>query len=260
MIKNILIMLQYSELLKTLVLRQIKVKYKRFLLGYLWIWIEPLATMFVLMFVVGTLLRAGTENFAFFLLCGLIPWTFFNASVSASTSSLTGNAGLIKKVYFPREILPLSIVLFHYFNFLLSLLLLIPLSFLLEINLTSNIFLLPIPMLTLFFLAYGLALAFSCITVYSREADYAASYMLKILFFLTPIFYSIENKISGAFFSTYMIFNPLAVIIMTFRGALMGHEMPEIKYIVISFLISFFVFIAGILIFKKIENEAVKRI
>src|SRR5512135_120231 len=94
--------LHYRELIKTLVLRQIKVRYETLALGYLWTIIEPLVTMFVLAFVIGTLLKARTENFSAYLLSGLIPWMFFNTSVSKSTMSLIGNAGLIKKIYFPR--------------------------------------------------------------------------------------------------------------------------------------------------------------
>lgn len=260
MIEHILNIFKFSELLKTLVLRQIKIKYKRFLLGYLWIWIEPLATMLVLMLVVGKFLRAGTENFPFFLLCGLLPWTFFNTSLSASTASMINNAGLIKKVYFPREILPLSMTLFNYFNFLLSFVMLIPLSFFLKIEITSNIFILPLPMISLFFLSYGLGLIFSSVNIYYRDIEYAVSYMLKVLFFLTPIFYTIENKISGDIFAAYMILNPLAVIIMTFRSALMGYNMPDAEYIITSLITSLVVFAIGLIIFKKTEDEFVKRI
>lgn len=260
MLKKLINIFHYRELIKTLVIRQIKVRYKKMLLGYLWTWLEPLATMFVLLFVVGILLRVRTEDFSIYLLTGLIPWTFFSNSLSNSPAALIGNAGLIKKVYFPREILPLSAILFNFFNLLLSLLLLIPIILLLKININYNVFLLPLFMLNLFMLTYGLALLFSCVNVYYRETEYFVRYMLQILFFLIPLFYSIERLLSPEYLNIYLILNPLAVIIMSLRGSLMGLPLPENVYILLSFIFSSLIFITGYLIFKKTENEVVKRI
>jgi ABC-2 type transport system permease protein len=260
MLKEILKIFHYKELVKTLVLRQIKVKYKKFLLGYLWTIIEPLTTMFVLMFVIGMILKARTENFSVYLLSGLIPWIFFNSSLSNSTMSLIGNASLIKKIYFPREILTLTTVLFHYINFLLSLLLFIPFILILKIEITYTILFLPVPMIILFLFSYGLALIFSCINVYYRDTDNVVKYMLRILFFLTPIFYSVEGRIPHELYTVYLTLNPLAVIIMLFRSALMGSALPDTQYIFITSLVSIALFFIGYWIFKRNENEVVKRI
>jgi ABC-type polysaccharide/polyol phosphate export permease len=253
-------LVHYRELIRTLVLRQIKIRYRVLALGYLWTIIEPLVTMFVLSFVIGTLLKARTENFSAYLLSGLIPWMFFSGSVSKSTMSLIGNAGLIKKVYFPREILVFSTVIVHFVNFLLSFIAFVPLMILLKITPTSHLFFLPVSMLVLFILSLGLALILACVNVYYRETETLVRFVLQTTFFLTPIFYSIENRIPEHFHTLYLTLNPLAVIIMSFRSALLGGAFPAPKYILITSVVSGMVFFIGYWLFKKEENEAVKRI
>jgi ABC-2 type transport system permease protein len=260
MLTELRAVLHYRELIETLVLRQIKIRYKTLALGYLWAVIEPLVTMFVLSFVIGTLLKARTENFSAYLLSGLIPWMFFNGSLSKSTTALIGNAGLIKKVYFPREILVLSTVIINFVNLLLSFIGFIPLMIALKISLSSHIFFLPVAMLCLFFLSLGFALILACSNVYYRETDTLVRFILRMAFFLTPIFYSVENRIPENFLTLYLTLNPLAVIIMSFRSALLGSAFPAPRYLLVSFLASFLVFYIGYWIFKRNEDAAVKRI
>lgn len=253
-------MLKYKELIRTLVLRQIKVRYKTLALGYLWTVLEPLVTMFVLSFVIGTLLKSRTENFSAYLLSGLIPWMFFNASLSRSTAALISNSGLIKKVYFPREILVVSMVVINFFNLLLSFVGYIPLMFILSIPLTPQILSLPLAMLCLFLLSLGFALTLACSNVYFRETETLVRFVLRMAFFLTPIFYTVEHRVPERFLSLYLTLNPLAVIIMSFRSALMGSAFPAPQYLLTASLTSFMVFYLGYWIFKKNENAVVKRI
>lgn len=253
-------LLKYRELIKALILRQIKIRYETRAWGYAWTVIEPLLTMFVLSFVIGTLLKARTENFSAYLLSGLIPWMFFNGTVSRSTGSLIGNAGLIKRVYFPREVLVLSMAIVNFITFLLSFIAFIPVMMLLRIHLTAHIFFLPVSMLMLLSLSLGFSLVLACTNVYYRETETWVRFVLQIAFFMTPIFYAMENRIPERFYALYLTLNPLAVIIMSFRGALMGTAFPSPKYIVISAAVSGIVFFFGYWVFKKQENEAVKRI
>lgn len=252
---------RFRHIVKTFVVRQIKIRYRKFWLGYFWTVLEPLATMAALFFVVGGLLRARTENFSLYLISGLVPWSFFNNAVSSSTNTLISNAGIVKKIYFPREVLPLSSVLFQYFNFLLSLLVLLPFLAAFRMPLKpALLFLLPYSLLMMLILAAGFALICSSAAVFSRDVDYLVKFALRLLFFLTPLFYSIEERLSGDLAGIYFIVNPLAVIIMAFRSALMGISAPAPAYLGTAAATSLLLLFAGYRLFKRNENEVVKRL
>ena len=150
MFRDFLEIFRYKELLKNLVGRDLKVRYKNSVLGFAWTWLDPLMTMFIFIVVFQYILAIKTKNFPVFLLTGLIPWTFFSNSVIGSVNSITGNSGFIRRVYYPREIFPLTLMLANIVNMMLSLLVLIPVIFAFSIPLTINILLLPIPAVMLF--------------------------------------------------------------------------------------------------------------
>ena len=121
MIKNFRILFSYRELLFNLTKKELKVKYRGSALGFLWSLLNPILTMLVYSFVFSIVLRAGIQEFAIFLICVLLPFNFLSNSVNYGTGSIVGNSNLVNKIYFPREIIPLSIVLANLFNFLLEL-------------------------------------------------------------------------------------------------------------------------------------------
>src|SRR3990172_1064812 len=137
--------IHYFELIYNLAKKDLKVRYKSATLGFLWTILNPLLMMVALTVVFSMFLRIKTEfPYSIFVLTGLIPWTFFNLSLSSCTNSITDNCNLIKKVYFPREIIPLSIVLANLVNYLLSLLILLFLLLFFRIKLTYLVLLVPI--------------------------------------------------------------------------------------------------------------------
>jgi lipopolysaccharide transport system permease protein len=109
MLRSILEIFRYSELIKTLVAKDLRVRYTNSVLGYAWTWLDPIMSMFTFILVFDIMLSIKVEHFPIFLLSGLIPWTFFSSSVISSVGSILNNAGLIKRVYYPREIFPLTI-------------------------------------------------------------------------------------------------------------------------------------------------------
>jgi ABC-2 type transport system permease protein len=260
MLRDLQDIFRYNELIKILVERDLKARYKNSILGYAWTWLDPLMTMFIFILVFDILLKIKVEHFPVYLLSGLIPWTFFSSSVSGSVNSITGNTGLIKRVYYPREIFPLTLALSNGINMVLSLLVLIPVILAFGLSVTSNILLLPIPILFLFFLAFGLSLVFSCLNVFFRDISYIAPFIIRLWFYLTPIFYVIEGRIPARYHDIYMMLNPLAVILSIFRASLMGYSPPAIKHIVVGFLTCIVTFFVGYSIFKKNEDLMVKRI
>ena len=260
MIQNLLTLFRYSELIKTLVSRDLQVRYKKSILGYAWTWLDPLMTMFVFILVFDIILSIKVEHFPVYLLTGLIPWIFFSNSIGGSLNSISGNAPLIKRVYYPREIFPITITLGSLVNMFLSLLVLIPIILIYRIEINFNVLFLPISIIFLFFITLGVTLFFSCLNVFFRDISYVVPFIIRLWFYLTPIFYVIEGRIPEHYLNIYMILNPLAVILSLFRASLMGYSFPAIQYVCASFLISILVFLVGYTFFKKNEDLMVKRI
>lgn len=260
MLKSLLDLFRYKELINTLVSRNLKTRYRHSILGYAWTWLDPLMMMLVFILVFDVLLKSGVENFPLFLLCGLIPWTFFSNTVSNAVGSITGNAGLIKRVYYPREIFPLTLTLTHGVNMLLSCLVLVPVILFFGVTFTTKIFLFPLTAIFLFFFSFGLALVFSLMNVFMRDMSHIVPLIIRVWFFSTPIFYSVEKRVPDRILDIYMAINPMAVMLTLFRAAFMNYNVPKLQHIVIAFSASILIFLMGYIFFKKNEDLMVKRI
>jgi lipopolysaccharide transport system permease protein len=260
MLKNIIEIFRYSELIKTLVAKDLRVRYTNSVLGYAWTWLDPIMSMFTFILVFDIILSIEVEHFPVFLLSGLIPWTFFSNSVISSVPSILTNSGLIKRVYYPREIFPLTIILSDGINMLFSIFFLIPIVLAFGLPITRNILLLPIPTLCLFFLTFGISLMVSSINVFLRDMSYITPFVVRLLFFVTPIFYTIDGRIPDKYMNIYILFNPMAVIISLYRTSVMNYPLPTLQHMVTAFSTCFLVFVTGYGFFKKIEDSMVKRI
>jgi len=157
-LKNLLELFKYKELIKVLVGRNLKARYRDSILGYAWTWLDPLMMMFIFILIFDVLFKSGVKNFPLFLLCGLIPWTFFNNTLSTTVSSITDNAGLIKRVYYPREIFPLTLTLTHGVTMLLGFMVMIPVILAFGVSITAKILWFPVITMFLFLFAFGLGL------------------------------------------------------------------------------------------------------
>ena len=263
MLRQLFDLLRYSELIKALVSRDLKVRYKNSILGYVWTWLDPLMTMLVFILVFDVILQMKVENFPVYLLAGLIPWTFFSNAIGGSVSAITGNAALIKRVYYPREIFPLTTLLSEGVNTALSLLVLIPVILFFGIPITVQVLLLPVALLLLFLFTYGICLLCSTMNVFFRDMRYIIPFTLRLWFFMTPIFWTLDRfkgEDSGPLLDIYMTLNPMAVILSIFRTSLMGHALPGAKYLAACVCWCLVTFTIGYLVFKKAEDFMVKRI
>ena len=260
MLKNIITLFQYKDLIVALVVRDLKARYKNSVLGYAWTWLDPLLTMCVFILIFGIVLNIKTEYFPIYLLSGLVPWMFFDRSINNCVGSISSNAWLINRIYFPREIFPLTLILGPAVNLLLSFIVIIPLILIYGLPLTPKILLLPAAFFLLFLLTMGVGLGFAYFSVYFRDMDYIVPFIVRLLFYLTPIFYVIEGRIPTNYLDLYMILNPLAVILSFFRSCLMGYPLPLLKYIITCSVICGLVFYGGYTIFKNFEDRMIKRI
>lgn len=244
----------YRELLKTNVKKEIRGKYKASFLGVLWSFINPLLMVLVYAIVFPYIMRVKTENYLLFLICGVIPWNWFTNVISQGTTCITSNANLIKKVYFPREVLPISTVTAGLINFLISCIIIVIFVLLGGCGLSWHILLLPFVTLIQYIFSLAVVFLVSAINVYIRDVEYIIIFVINMLFYATPVLYSYEM-----FAGTKMIWlfrlNPMAHIINAYRDIFYVHQMPNMINLLIVLLVSIILILICYSIFKKMEKR-----
>lgn len=245
----------YRELLKTNVKKEIRGKYKGSLLGVLWSFINPLLQVVVYAIIFPYLMRGTSEHYLVYLITGIIPWTFFITSVNQGMTTVRANAGIIKKVYFPREILPISVVLSQLVNFLISCIIIIVFCIGDGVGLSWHIILLPVITLIFSMFTLGLAFGLGAINVYIKDTEYIIQFMLNMLFYGTPIIYQLE-LFAGSSSILYKLINlnPMTHLIMSYRDIFLYHQLPNMKALGLVTLISIAVLVIGYLIFKNLQK------
>ncbi|MDP8217308.1 MAG: ABC transporter permease [Candidatus Theseobacter exili] len=240
---------QRRELLKGLVVRNLKIRYKGSVLGFFWSLLDPLFMMFIYLLFIR-IMRFSID--LPYLLSGIIVWQFFVMCVNDSLGAISGNTNLVKKIYFPRVILPLSQVLANLVNFLLSLAVLFVFLLFIRTDIqVAGLLILPVIVFLEAIFCLGLALAVSSISVYFRDAYHIVGVLLMAWFFMTPIIYP-TSLVPERFFSLYLL-NPLSSILIVFRGILFGTAMPGGPLLFVSLGFCVVLFAVGIVIFAKLE-------
>lgn len=244
----------YRELLKSNVKKEIRGKYKGSFLGILWSFINPLLMTLVYALIFPYLMRGqGYEHYTTFLIIGILAWNWFTMSITLGTTTIMGNAGIIKKVYFPREILPISVVTSGVVNFLISCMIMAIFLIASGIGFSKYILYLPIIILAQFLLTLGVVFITSAINVYIRDLEYIVNFLITILFYCTPILYS-ADMFAGTKISFLFKLNPMATIINSYRNILYWQTMPEIKSLIVVLIGSVLLCFIGLLIFKKLSK------
>lgn len=248
---------KFKNLVYNLVTRDLKVKYKGSILGFFWSLLNPLIMLIVYTVAFKYIIRIRVENFPLFFLCGFLPWTFLSLSLSMAVNSIKDNANLVKKVYFPREILPLSIVLSNLVQFLLTFVILIPALLLFKVKL--GLPLLFIPLIIVFQIAFtsGLAFVFSALNVFFSDVKHLLEIFLQIWFWLTPIIYPV-NFVPERFQSLYRL-NPAVLFVESYRNSLLYNKGLSFSVLIFLFFIGLVFLILGYLVFsgynKKFAEE-----
>jgi ABC-type polysaccharide/polyol phosphate export permease len=217
---------RYQALIRNLVAKDLKLKYRGSLLGLLWSLLNPALMLVVYTFAFKLVLRVPTENYAYFITAGLLPWSFFAGAVTASTQAIVGNAGLIRKVYFPREILPIASVLFSFTQLLLALAVFLPALLLISGIEPSWTMILVLPVLLLHLLfTLGLALVLAAVTVHFRDVAHLTEVLLALLFWATPIIYPIDMV--PVALQGWIKLSPLALFALMYQDVLLRGQLPE---------------------------------
>ncbi len=252
---------QRKELVKNLIIKQLKVRYKSSSLGFLWSLLNPLLMMLVYSAVFSRLFdrpgSAGLDNYAAFLVIGLFTWNFFAGSLSDSVNSFMGNASLIKKVYFPRIILPVASVLTNLVNYLLSLAVVFLLLGIWGIYPNWTIVYLPALVLIMLLICAGFSFFLATLNVVFRDIEHMIQVMLLAWFFMTPIIYfPWEAFIPERFHSLYLM-NPMTGLIISFQQILYFGRAPSLQLMLIPLGFGVFVFTAGYYFMARMEGIVV---
>jgi lipopolysaccharide transport system permease protein len=250
----------YRGLIRNLVVRDLKVRYSNSVLGIAWSWVNPLLMMLVYTMVFNLLAsRSDLPNFHISVLCGLLPWNLFSASVSRATTSIVGNAHLIKKVYFPREILPISIVLSNLVNFVVALPVFFALALASGAPITPWVLLLPIPILVQLAFSIGMCLILATLDVFYRDTQIIMDVLMMAWFFVTPVFYPItqvplEATVFGITFDARLWLrrlNPMASIIASYRDLLYWGAPTGLDFLLRTAATAVIVLVVGYLVFLR---------
>lgn len=243
--------LQYRELLKNLVVKDLKIKYSGSLLGFLWSLLNPLAMILIYSLAFKYIMRVQLENVTLFYFVGMLPWHFFSGAISASTVAVISNANLIKKIHFPREILPISTVLFHFAQFLLALSVFFPALLFLNAKLTAALAVYPLVLFLQLVFTVGLALFLSAMTVFYRDIKHLVEVGLIIFFWMTPIIYHLTMVPESVRFIFKL--NPLAAYITAYQDILYVGRMPSIETLLLGLAWAVGALIVGEWVFRRQE-------
>jgi lipopolysaccharide transport system permease protein len=245
---------QYRELLYFLTWRDIKVRYKQTVLGAAWAIIQPFFTMVVFSLFFGKLAKVPSDGIPYpiFAYAALVPWTFFANGLNQSSNSLVGSASLIKKVYFPRLVVPISSVIAGAVDFVLAFMVLLAMMLFYGIVPTLNIFWLPLLLLLAFVTSLGTGLWFSALNVQFRDVRYTVPFLTQFWLFATPIAYP-SSLLSEPWRTLYGI-NPMVGVVEGFRWALLGADTAPGPIIIVSTLAALTLLVGGAFYFKRLER------
>jgi len=245
----------YRELIWALALKELKVRYKRSVLGFLWALLNPALMMGVLTIVFSTILRFGLPHYAIFLLSVLLPWTFFSQSLSYSVESIVGNGDLIKKVSVPKLVFPIAAVVSNSINLFLSLIPMLLLVLLMRHPLYATWLYLPVPMAALIIFTLGVSFFFAAANVYYRDISHILQVVLSAWFYFTPIIYALDFIPANR--QWIFKLNPIIYVINGFRLAIYYGQLPRWSSVVASFVCAFVALGIGLAVFRKYQDDFV---
>ena len=249
---------QSRAVLAQLVSQQLILRYRRTMLGYVWTLINPLLMMSIMAVVFSTLFQQDLKTFTVFLFAGMIPWNFFNSVVTQSTLAFIGNEGLIKKIYLPKAIFPLSISVALLVDSVLSFIALFIIILVLGATISPALLFLPVAYLLLFIFSLGAGLLISVATVFFRDLQHVIAIAMQALFFLTPIFYRPESLAGKV--KWLMAFNPVVPFIEIFRAPLLEGRLPEANVLMLATAFAISSFVIGLIVFLWQERNLVFRL
>jgi homopolymeric O-antigen transport system permease protein len=255
---NLARLIRYRGLIQSLVARDLKARYRGSVLGFFWSFVNPLLLLLVYSFVFSTVMpntTVGIQPYALFMFCGILPWTWFSAALSESTSSLIAGGNLIKKVLFPAEILPIVSVLANMVNFFLGLLILVPsLIYFHKLHVSLDLLWFPVAVLVQLVFTLALGLMLSALTVHFRDIRDLLFNILTLWFFATPIIYFWQQDNVRRYKSLFDL-NPFTHLAITYQEVLFFGPVGHWKWLLALGFASVALFLAGYWLFDRLRDS-----
>lgn len=244
----------YREMIFSLVRRDLKGRYKGSVLGFFWTFLNPLLQLGVYTLVFSVIMRNGIEDYYLFLFVALVPWIFFSASITGGATCIWDQQDMVKKIYFPREVLPISFVTSQFVNMLLSLFVVFGVLIVSGkgISLIALAYL-PVIMLIEYLLALSMAMIVASVTVYLRDVQYLLGIILMAWQFLSPVMYSIDQVPDEVM--TIFLLNPMTPIITAYRDILYYQRPPQLFTLMHATLMGIVLLFVGVCVFSKLQRR-----
>ncbi len=250
---------QYREMIFSLIRKDLRGKYKGSFLGFLWTFVNPLLQLAVYTVVFSIFFKTNIDKFYIFLFVGLVPWLFFNTSLVGGSTSVVSQENLIKKIYFPRMVLPISFVTSGFVNMLLTFIVIFAVLLISRFGINLKvIWLLPVVMIVEYLFALGISMITSALTVYFRDLEYILGILAMCWMYMTPILYDIETIPER--FRPFIYLNPMTGVIQCYREILYYKRLPELQVLASALIIGIVFLILGYFVFQKLQKRFVEEL
>jgi len=254
MLRNFRELYNYRALLWSLTQRELNARYRGSLLGFFWTFLNPMLHMLVYMLVFGFFMKQRVPNYTYFIFVGLLPWIWFSTSIAGGVVAISSRRDLLTKVRFPAQVLPATVVASNFFNYLLSLPLMVLLGLLFGVWPTWHALLFPLIALLQFAFTLGLCYVISALNVTFRDLQHIVGNVVMLWFFVTPVLYRVET-IPEQFRNWVLILNPAAALINAYQQIFYDHQLPDPKPLAWVALLSFVLLWAASQLFERRREE-----
>lgn len=250
---------EYREMIISLTKRDLRSRYKGSVLGFLWMFLNPLLQLGVYTIVFSTIMRMGVDKFYLFMFVALVPWLFFSTCLSAGTTVIFSQQDMVKKIYFPRDVLPISFTVSQFINMLLSFIVIFVVVFISDvpINLIALCYL-PLIMLIQFVLCLGITYLVSALSVYFRDLQHILGIVSMAWMYLTPVIYPVE-MIPDSFVDLFYL-NPMTSITIAYRDILYYARVPELGTLSNAVIMGIGILVVGKIVFSKLQRGFVEEL
>ena len=251
---------KYQHLLANLITRDLKIKYRRSVLGLLWSLLNPVLMMLILSAVFSKFMHFTQEFYPVYLIAGQTLFTFFSEASNSALESIVSSSALLKKVYVPKYIFPLEKIIYAFVNLLFSLTAVIVILIIYGVPFSPTMFLVPIPLISMLIFTLGFGLLLSATYAFFRDVKHLYSVVLLAWMYLTPIIYPLNELDDLGFIGAIVRINPLTSYVTYFRNVLIYGISPSLAINLICFGWAFFVLTLGLVVFKKTQDQFILHI
>ena len=250
---------EYRDMVGSLVKRELRGKYEKSVLGFLWSFLSPMFQILIYNLVFTHIFQNNMPNYYIYLMSGILTWTFFSDSLAQGTGAIVYNAEMVKKIYFPREVLVISEVTAKLVNMLLSFIVMAVFLVISGVGFSVQLIVLPVVIIIEYIMCLGFSLIVSSVTVYLRDLEYVENVILMAWIWGTPIMYAIDG-IQDPLMRRLLFINPMTSVISCYHYIFYYHVFPSLRDILIPFAEAMCVLVAGYFIFKKLNRRFVEEL